>query len=152
MITTYASNFIVAVLIYIITAILGPIASKYTKDRPPVMSVLMPENAPESPLLTENDYCIIAEEIASQIKEKGRPEEIFHNGILLSFQGKTSQETTTEYTGVEFLGMKESYLETRFRLDNLQCEGIFNEDGEEIFPSVKPDIRHLLALTNQYLN
>lgn len=74
----------------------------------------------------------ILETLLEQLMHTGRIDEVRLPGIVLVFQGKTTERSATVTTGVEFNGEKEEYLKRFISVRSLRLEAAYDADGEEI--------------------
>ena len=148
MATTYASSLLLVLFLYILTEIIQTFVQNPAALPP---AVALPYNE-TGKILPENDYAKIARLLAESILETGRTEEIEFNGLFFPFHGNISYQNHTRYTGVEFMGDRESYTETEYHLDVLDCFGIFNEEGNRLRQLSATEISVIRQLTNQNLN
>jgi hypothetical protein len=93
--------------------------------------VHFPRRSKRQAQLTSSEQNLIAHRLAETILRTGAIEEVEALGLTFVFSGTLSQENQTVYTGVEFLGVKESYSETKYQIQNLKAEGVYGQDGNE---------------------
>lgn len=102
-------------------------------------------------VLTQTDIDELSGLLADKIDETGRCEEIEHRERIFVFSGKVSQQTQRVLTGVEFLGVKESYIKTKKRLDFLTLEGTYDHSGKEISRITLKDLSSIKDAVNEKL-
>lgn len=59
-------------------------------------------------------------------------DEVEVGGVFYSFNYKVESQYRRVYTGVTFLGDKESYIEEERRITDVEFFGAFDEDGEKV--------------------
>ena len=82
--------------------------------------------------LTAKDREALSQGIATSILRCGSIDELEIAGYTFVFSGDISRTNRTIYTGVEYMGKKESYTVPDYHVNNLNLEGVYTKDGESI--------------------
>ena len=118
-----------------------------TRSEPGIIGALGRGRDDSTPLSPEKQD-ILAGLIAESIVRYGSPSEVDAFGMTFSFKGKVSSETRTVTTGIEFMGDRETYVETDYYLSNLTLEYVFLDDGE---PRIRLDTERIREKVNEIL-
>lgn len=79
--------------------------------------------------LTEAQYKMLAEEIAERISSNRDVDEILFSNHIWTFEAEVTKHYRTVFTGVEFLGSRESYSETEYILKSLKLSCVTTLSG-----------------------
>lgn len=123
MITTYTANLFLAVFICTIVNFIQPVIEK---ELPAVRTSI------HAVLNNSVDYDILAETIAGEILAGRQIDEITIGEKTLVFDCKITSDLERVYTGVEFMGDKEQYIQTKYKLKSITLTGTYNQNGDEL--------------------
>lgn len=123
MITTYTTNLFLAVFICTIVNFIQPVIEK---ELPAVRTSI------HAVLDNSVDYDILAETIADEILAGHQIDEITIGEKTLVFDCKITSDSERVYTGVEFMGDKEQYIQTKYKLKSITLTGTYNKNGDEL--------------------
>lgn len=123
MITTYTTNLFLAVFICTIVNFIQPVIEK---ELPAVRTSI------HAVLDNSVDYDILAETIAGEILAGHQIDEITIGEKTLVFDCKITSDSERVYTGVEFMGDKEQYTETKYTLKSITLTSTYNKNGDEL--------------------
>ena len=146
MIASCASNLLLAVIICILVNRINPVIQDVVRI-PQEQGILRRQTEH----LNEDDIWAISEQIADQIENKGQIDEVSISNLILIFHGKVKSEFEKGYTGVEFLGAKETYTREKKALTSLDLDEVFNSEGENVILKNYPDTERILEITNSIL-
>ena len=82
--------------------------------------------------LTKEQLRQLSENLREQIIETEQADEVEAAGLTFVFRANISNEGERAYTGVEFLGDKESYIKRNLVVRRLRLEGVFDADGNDV--------------------
>lgn len=82
----------------------------------------------------------IAAALREQIIRDGRPDEVDALGFTFVFSANVSCECETKYTGVEFLGARETYVKSNLIVRRLRLQGVYDSEGLEVETSLDPAV------------
>lgn len=82
-------------------------------------------------ILTPSERRAAASLLLGQIERDGTVDMITVRGLCLCFDALLASECETLYTGVEFLGQRESYIRETVTVRGLRCTGVYDADGED---------------------
>ena len=91
--------------------------------------------------ISDATVAALREALTEQLRENGRLDEVTVNGYTFFFKGETDSSSATLYTGVEYMGDRESYVKEHIRVTGFALDGAYGPDGEEITTDL--DIRRL---------
>lgn len=98
--------------------------------------------------LTDTQYNIIAEELARLISERKCTDNILVGNRFFDFDTKIDQDSKAVFSGVEFLGVRESSYETVFTLRGLKLVGAYTLSGNPV--KVNVDCERLASIVRKY--
>lgn len=99
--------------------------------------------------LTPSEAETAAQLLADTILRTGRVDDVTVGDLTVCLDGKLSSEERTVYTGVEMLGVRESFVRTDYYLERLTAEGVYDREGERLPVSV--DTERIAKATNRLL-
>ena len=99
---------------------------------------------PSAVRLTDQQYRQLAAIITEKLSFGEDTDDILFGNRFYVFTCKTDKTDRKVYTGVEFLGMRESYIETEITLKSLVLESVYSLNGNELKTDI--DCRKLEAL------
>lgn len=82
--------------------------------------------------LTDAQYRSLAEEIAQRLTDRKYRDELLYGNRVYCFNAEVSKNSQITYTGVEWLGRRESHIETKLQLRSLSIEGVYSPGGTPI--------------------
>ena len=82
--------------------------------------------------LTKEQLRQLSENLREQIIETEQADEVEAAGLTFVFRANISNEGERAYTGVEFLGDRESYMKRNIVVRRLRLEGVFDADGKDV--------------------
>lgn len=123
MIISYTANLFLAIFICTIVNFIQPVIKK---ELPAVRTSIY------AVLDNTVDYDILAETIADEILADQQIDEITIGERTFVFDCNITTESKTVYTGVEFMGDKEQYTETKYTLKSVTFTGAYNQDGDKL--------------------
>ena len=88
-------------------------------------------------ILTPSERRAAASLLLGQIERDGTVDMITVRGLCLCFDALLASECETLYTGVEFLGQRESYIRETVTVRGLRCTGVYDAAGEDTTPKRK---------------
>jgi hypothetical protein len=80
----------------------------------------------------------IARELARAICDCQTPDEAEVDGVSYTFKAKVERETETAYTGVEYMGARETFARTTHRA-KIAFLRVYDGEGEDITDSIVLD-------------
>lgn len=84
-------------------------------------------------------YVEIAQAAIEAILNGERLDEVQVAGIVFLLEAKISKETATAYTGVEFMGARETYSQTSYEVSCIVLLGAYDNEGEKIATDFTPE-------------
>lgn len=123
MITSYTANLFLAVFICTIVNFIQPIIEK---ELPAIRTSI------HAILENSVNYDILAETIAGEILAGHQIDELTIGERTFVFDCKITSDSERIYTGVEFMGDKEQYTETKYTLKSITFDGAYNQNGDEL--------------------
>lgn len=98
----------------------------------PRLSITRHRCRPHTITYCDQQYRRIADLLAESISGSRSPGEIIFGNRVLNFniQGRYTQRT--RYTGVEFLGSRESYIEETFVPESIELFGVYTLAGNRV--------------------
>ncbi len=92
--------------------------------------------------ITQDEALLLREGIVSSLTRSGTLEEIGAGGLVFVFSGTVKTSYSTAATGVEHLGMKETYTFTSITVEDLLLSGAYDASGNEVWTDLGPgDLR-----------
>lgn len=82
--------------------------------------------------LTDAQYRSLAEEIAQRLTDGKYRDELLYGNRVYCFNAEVAENSQITYTGVEWLGRRESHIETKLQLRSLSIEGVYSPGGTPI--------------------
>lgn len=82
--------------------------------------------------LTDDDYELLAEEILDKVMRNEDLDDIEVHGLNVSFEARYHLEQQRAYTGVEFMGSRESYLQVTCEMKSLHCSEARDRHGRTV--------------------
>lgn len=79
--------------------------------------------------LNTEETAYIRQMLLEQIADDKDFSEIPCKGLIFVFLGQRKTHFEKEYTGVEWLGQKESFLKPHIEINDLECVGTYDKDG-----------------------
>ena len=88
--------------------------------------------------ITQNETLLLREGIVSSLTQNGTLDEIEAGGLTFVLDGKVRSRYAKASTGVELLGMKETYNVTAITVENLRISGTYDASGDEVATDLDP--------------
>ena len=88
--------------------------------------------------ITQDETLLLREGIVSSLTQNGTLDEIEAGGLTFVFDGKVKSSYVKASTGVELLGMKETYAVTAITVDGLRLSGAYDVTGDEVATDLDP--------------
>ena len=82
--------------------------------------------------LTKNDYKEISEAVIETILNGSSLDEIEAAGLIFSLDADISEESETAYTGVEFMGDRETYTFNAYTIKDIVLLAVYDNKGQQV--------------------
>ena len=113
----------------------------------PRFSITRSRIKPHRITLNDNQYRQLAGLIADGIRTRKGTDEILFGNRFYNFKTKKTESSRRVFTGVEFLGDRQSYNETVFNLRSISLVGVFSLSGNKVPSDI--DCSKLLRIINE---